>query len=94
MPRAAERSIRGDAMTDYPDIYADSAQLTSGTYGFTLTLRLSDPTDAPGQEQAPSHIVGRVRMSPQLAGTIAGIIQQALASMAAATAQPVNERPA
>ena len=81
-------------MSDYPDIYADSAQLTSGPYGFTLTLRLSDPGDASGPEQSPSHVVGRVRMSPQLAGTIAGIIQQAIAGMAAAQGQPVNERPA
>lgn len=81
-------------MADYPDIYADSAQLTSGPYGFTLTLRLSDPTDSPGPEQSPSTVVGRVRMSPQLAATIAGIIQQAIAGMATAQAQPVNERPA
>jgi hypothetical protein len=81
-------------MPDYPDIYADSAQLTSGQYGFSLTLLLTDPSDTPGPEQPPSHIVGRVRMSPQLAGRIAAIIQQALAGMSTAQGQPVNERPA
>jgi hypothetical protein len=61
---------------DVPDIYADSINVAAGPFGFTLTLLMSDPTtqdDAPGVPR----VVGRLRMSPELAGALARTLTEA-----------------
>lgn len=57
-------------MADFPDIYADGVTISAGAFGFTLTLTASDPSEEVGLQQAESHIVARVRLSPALAGFI------------------------
>lgn len=66
-----------DRMTDadQPDIYADSINVTAGRYGFTLTLIVGDPH--PNEAQPRQRVVGRVRISPDLAGALARTLIQA-----------------
>ena len=65
-------------MTDYPDIYADGFSLTTGRFGVTLTLLRSDPSGEPGVHDDARHIVGRIRLSPNLAKAIADTMGNAL----------------
>lgn len=58
-----------------PDIYADSINVTAGNYGFTLTLIVGDPH--PNEAQPRQRVVGRVRVSPELAGALARTLIQA-----------------
>lgn len=70
-------------MADYPDIYADGFSLTAGPFGITLTLTRTEPTLEPGPHQDAGEIVGRVRLSPNLAKAII----DAFAQVSAANAQ-------
>ena len=74
-------------MTDYPDIYAHGFSLTTGRFGVTLTLLRSDPSGEPGVHDDARHIVGRVRLSPNLAKAIAETMGNSLvaASQGAST---------
>ncbi len=58
-----------------PDIYADSVNVTAGQFGFTLTLLVGDPH--PNEAQPRQRVVGRVRISPDLAGALARTLIQA-----------------
>jgi hypothetical protein len=54
----------------FPELYADSVQVTRGPFGVTLTLLLLEPPQ-PGPKKAPrARVVGRVRVSPELAKAI------------------------
>lgn len=74
-------------MTDYPDIYADGFSLTTGRFGVTLTLLRSDPSGEPGVHDDARHIVGRIRLSPNLAKAIAESMGKSLV----AASQAVSE---
>jgi hypothetical protein len=65
-------------MTDYPDIYADGFSVTAGRFGITLTLLRTDPTGEPGAHDDPSQVVGRIRLSPNLAKAIADTLGKSL----------------
>lgn len=65
-------------MSDYPDIYADGFSVTAGRFGVTLTLLRSEPTGEPGAHDDPREIVGRVRLSPNLAQAIADALGKTL----------------
>jgi hypothetical protein len=71
-------------MPDYPDIYADNIVISANPYGLTLTLMRSDPGIEPGTEAAPNEIVGRVRMSHELARTVAELMSRTIAQAAQA----------
>jgi len=73
-------------MADYPDIYADGFSVTAGPFGVTLTLQRSEPMLVAGAHEDPSAIVGRIRMSPNLAKAIADGMNQMLLQVAV---QPV-----
>lgn len=60
----------------FPDIYADGIQVGAGPYGITLTLYRSDPDAA--QPGSPGAIVGRVRLSSELATALLKILPGAL----------------
>ena len=62
---------------EVPDLYTDSIQIAGAPFGFTLTLLLSDPATA--SPENPGRVVGRVRMSPELAAVLGDILQQAAA---------------
>ena len=66
-------------MSDYPDIYADGFSVTAGRFGVTLTLLRSEPTGEPGAHDDPREIVGRVRLSPNLAQAIGEALGNTLA---------------
>jgi hypothetical protein len=71
-----------------PDIYADEFWIACGPFGCTLTLLTGMPSNPiqVGQEtpEAVSKVVGRVRMSPQLAADLARLIQQQVTATVAA----------
>lgn len=67
-------------MTDVSDVYADGFSLTAGPFGVTLTLTRSEPTGEAGQHQDPNVVVGRVRISRELARVLADQVNQALAA--------------
>ena len=71
-------------MADYPDIYADNIVISANPYGLTLTLLRSDPGVEPGTEAAPNEIVGRVRLSHDLARTMAELVSRTIAQAAQA----------
>lgn len=71
-------------MADYPDIYADGFSVTAGRFGVTLTLLRSDPTGEPGVHEDPRQVVGRVRLSPNLAKAIADTLGKSLVTPATA----------
>jgi hypothetical protein len=54
-------------VSDYPDIYVDGMAISLGTFGITVTLQLSDPSNEPGAYSGVSNVVGRIRMTPALA---------------------------
>lgn len=70
-------------MADYADVYADGFSITAGPFGVTLTLTRSQPTGEPGPHEDPTEIVGRVRLSTNLANAIADAFQHV--AVAAAT---------
>jgi hypothetical protein len=49
----------------FPDLYADALSVASGPYGVTITLYLTEPPRSGSPQRA--RIVGRVRLSPELA---------------------------
>ena len=59
---------------DFPEIFADGVQVGAGPYGVSLTFYLSDPEIA----QSPGPIVGRVRLSKDLAAALRETIQMAI----------------
>ncbi len=61
-----------------PDLYADGFSITAGPFGVTITLHLSDPTGEPGPHEEPNLVVGRVRVSRDLARALSDQIGQAL----------------
>lgn len=69
-------------MSDYPDLYADGFSLTAGPFGVTLTLQRSDPTGEAGPHQDPNVVVGRIRISRELAKVLADQLSQMLAASA------------
>ncbi len=74
-------------MADYADVYADGFSITAGPFGVTLTLTRSQPTGEPGPHEDPTEIVGRVRLSTNLARAIADAFQQMAAAAATQGAQ-------
>jgi hypothetical protein len=67
-------------MTDHPDLYADGFSLTAGPFGVTLTLTRSEPSGEAGHHPDPSSVVGRVRISRELASVLADQLGQMLAA--------------
>jgi hypothetical protein len=55
--------------TPFPDVYADALSVATGPYGVTITLYLSEPPRSGSPQRA--RIVGRVRVSPELADALA-----------------------
>lgn len=72
-------------MSDYPDIYADGFSVTAGRFGVTLTLLRSEPTGEPGAHDDPREVVGRVRLSPNLAQAIAEALGKTLVAASGST---------
>jgi hypothetical protein len=65
---------------DFPDIYADGVSVAAGAYGVTLSFLLSDPFELdPGPGVVPGRIIGRVRISPELAKALVQSIESSLA---------------
>lgn len=60
---------------DVPDIFVDTFGLATGPFSFTLRLFRSDP-DEP--EPVPGEEVGRIRMSPELAGALTILLTKGL----------------
>jgi hypothetical protein len=58
-----------------PDIYTDAISVTAGNFGFTLTLMRSEPPDVSAEN--PGQIVGRIRMSTELAEKLAELLATA-----------------
>ena len=77
-------------MADYPDIYADGFSVTAGRFGVTLTLTRSEPTGESGTHEDPREVVGRVRLSPNLAKAVADALGKTLAA-ASQGAQPTSK---
>jgi hypothetical protein len=77
-------------MADYPDIYADGFSVTAGRFGVTVTLTRSDPTGEAGSHEDPREVVGRVRLSPQLAKAFADALTKTLATASQGT-QPTSK---
>lgn len=73
------RTIEADRLADpdFPDLYADGAQVAYGPYGLSITFYLSDP-DNP--KKGLGETVGRVRVSAPLAEAVADILKTAVAS--------------
>ena len=66
-------------MTDYPDLYADGYNITVGPFGVTVTLMRSEGADASGTPSPTNEIVGRVRMSKDLAEHMAEAMRNTIA---------------
>ncbi len=62
-----------DVAGPVPDVFADSVQIGLGPYGMSLTLGLTDP-DNPARRT----VVGRVRLSPQLAMVMTQLMRKIL----------------
>lgn len=58
----------------FPDFYADSINVASGPYGYALTFLLTEPN--PGEGEAV-RVVGRLRLSPELAKALAEALTKA-----------------
>ena len=69
-----------------PDLFTDTIGIAAGPFGFTLTLRLSDPETVTAEN--PGRVVGHVRMSPELAGALADILHRAVVEHRKATQKP------
>jgi hypothetical protein len=69
-------------MADHPDIYADGFNITMSTFGVTITLIRSEPGGEAGPHEQPTVIVGRIRLSPQLAMALSEQLTQAMAGSA------------
>jgi hypothetical protein len=72
-------------MADYPDIYADGFSVTAGQFGVTVTLTRSEPTGEAGPHEDPREVVGRIRLSPQLAKAVADALGKTLAAASQGT---------
>ena len=78
-------------MADYPDIYADGFSVTAGRFGVTVTLTRSEPTGEPGPHEDPREVVGRIRMSSNLAKAIAEALGKTLAAASQRGADPTSK---
>ena len=58
-----------------PDFFADGVKVNPGPFGFTLTLFLSDTTQA-GADQL-GRPIARLRLAPELARALASTLTQA-----------------
>ena len=77
-------------MADHPDIYADNIAISANPFGLTLTLTRSEPGTEPGTDEPPNVIVGRVRMSHELARAMTELVVRTLAH-AAQTSQAAHQ---
>jgi hypothetical protein len=66
-------------MADHPDLYADNIAISANPFGVTLTLTRSEPGIEPGADNPPNEIVGRVRMSHDLARAMTELVIRTLA---------------
>lgn len=65
-----------DPRPDFPDFFGDSINVAGGTYGVALTFFASDPL---GKDDAiPGEIVGRARISPEMAAALAAMLAEAV----------------
>lgn len=69
---------------DFPEIFADGVQVGAGPYGVSLTFFLSDP----GDRGSPGPIVGRVRLSKDLAVALRETIEMAISQAPASKVEP------
>lgn len=73
-PEAPRRQLpEFDASTPFPDFYADSVQVGIGPYGITLSFGLSRP-----EQPSLRQVVGRVRLSPQMAYVMTQLLRRGL----------------
>lgn len=66
-----------DSRPDFPDFFGDSINVASGTYGVTLTFFASDPL-RPDGDGMPGTVVGRARISPEMATALAKLLTEAV----------------
>lgn len=77
---------------DFPDFFGDSINVAGGSYSFTLTFFASDPLRGE-KEGIPGEVVGRVRMSPDLAATLAEMLTDAVAKNREAHKRDATPKP-
>ena len=69
-------------LNEFPDVFADSLNVSSGPYGFTLTLFASEPPAVGAvDEETPTslgRIVGRVRLAPELVEDLVPLLVAAI----------------
>lgn len=63
---------------EFPDLFADALTVSYGPYGVALTLLLTDPLAETPNPSMPGRIVGRVRLSPDLARALRDLLAQGL----------------
>ena len=73
---------------EIPDLYCDNVAISVNQHGLTLTLQRTIPVLEEGQSQVQNEVVGRVRMSHELARTMAELLTRM--NVAAATQQATD----
>lgn len=71
-----------------PDFFADGVKVNPGPFGFTLTLFLSDATQA-GADQL-GRPIARLRLAPELARALASTLSQATSQNDASASSTVG----
>lgn len=61
----------------FPDFFGDSVNVAGGAFSITLTFFASEPLRG-DKEGVPGDVVGRVRLSPELAGRLAEMLADAV----------------
>ena len=66
--------------TDFPDIFADGVNVSTGPYGVAFTFYLSDPLHqpSPGSPPGAGRVVARVRVDSRLAEAMADLTKVGL----------------
>jgi len=77
-------------MADYPDLYLDGYTVTVSPFGVTLTLMRSEGPDASGTPSPTNEIVGRVRMSKDLAEHMAEAMRNTIAQSKKGVVPPLT----
>jgi hypothetical protein len=82
-------------MQQAPDVYADGLTVGVGPFGYTLIFLRSMPRipEAPGASAVTNEIVSVVRMSRELAETLATNITNALQATPPAPGEGQSEQP-
>ncbi len=73
LERTGPVAIDFDTSAPFPDLYADSVQVGVGPFGVQFTFALTDP-----QQESVRRAIGRIRVSPQLAGVMTRILRKTI----------------